>query len=423
MRKVDLERFNEWWFSGKVRKELAPEFKRYAINRLIESLSERQILIMIGLRRVGKTTLFYQTIEKLLEKVNPFKILYFSFDELAANPKEVLEIYEKEILGKPFEEAGKIYVFFDEIQYAKDWASIIKQFYDLYPNIKFFISGSSSLLLSKEALEKLAGRFFFFELKPLTFFEFLEMKGVKKEKLDIFSRRIEIYFYDYLKKAGFPELIDIKEEKISEYVKSFVVDRIVFKDMPSLFKTKDMILIDKLIKLILANPGAIININSLARDLGASKITISNYLKFLETSLIIKSISNFRHSFLSSSRKLKKYYPATTSLTYSYFKEVFEKDFGKILETYIVNALDAKYYYRKNNKEIDIILQKDKDIIPIEIKEKIEEKDIQNFLKISQRFNPKKAILIGMTEEKVEKNNLLIYPAYLVEELKSVLVE
>jgi len=63
----------------------------------------------------------YQTIEKLLETVNPNEILYFSFEESSANPKEVLEFYEKRVLKKPVEEAEKTFVFFDEIQYAKNW--------------------------------------------------------------------------------------------------------------------------------------------------------------------------------------------------------------------------------------------------------------------------------------------------------------
>lgn len=65
----DLERFNEWWFTGKIRKELALPFKRYIFPKILESLKERQILMITGLRRVGKTTLLYQTIEKLNRKI------------------------------------------------------------------------------------------------------------------------------------------------------------------------------------------------------------------------------------------------------------------------------------------------------------------------------------------------------------------
>ena len=106
-----MERFNEWWFSGSIRKDLALSFKRHDFPRVMENLKGRQILLVAGPRRVGKTTLMYQVIEKLLETVDPNKILYFSFDESSVNPKEVLKFYEKKILMKPFEEVGKAFVF------------------------------------------------------------------------------------------------------------------------------------------------------------------------------------------------------------------------------------------------------------------------------------------------------------------------
>jgi predicted AAA+ superfamily ATPase len=416
MKRVDLERFNEWWFTRKVRRELAPEFKRYGLAKVMGSLNERQILIITGLRRVGKTTLFYQTIERLLESVEPERVLYFPFDESLADPKEVLEVYEREVLSKPFEEAGGVFVFLDEIQYAKNWPSVIKRFYDLYPNVKFFISGSSSLLLSREALEKLSGRFFFFELKPLTFFEFLEMKGEKFEEGRISSRRFEILFSDYLKRAGFPEIVDLREDRIGEYVRGSIIDRVIFRDLPALFRTREAILVEKLIRYILSNPGSIINTNSLAGDLGTNRITLSNYLKMLETSLILRALSNFRPSFLSSSRKLRRYYPATTSLIYSISKETFERNFGKVLETYVVNALNAELYFRDKGKEVDAILQKDETIVPIEVKEAISEGDVKRFLRIAQSLNSKKAILLGVAEG-VRRGIVSIYPVYMAEKL------
>ncbi|MEM2430312.1 MAG: ATP-binding protein [Nitrososphaerales archaeon] len=370
--------------------------------------------MITGLRRVGKTTLLYQAIEKLLESENPNKILYFSFDESSSTLKEVLEFYEKKILKKPFEEVDRAFIFFDEIQYAKDWPSILKQFYDLYPNLKFFISGSSSLLLSKEALEKLAGRFFFFELKPLTFFEFLEMKGLKKEEMEIFSRRMEAYFFDYLRKSGFPEIVNLENEiKIAEYIKNSVIDRIALKDLPLIFRTRDIILADKIIGLILSNPGAIININSLSKNWVENKITISNYLKFLEISLLIKPLLNFRPAFLSSSRKLKKFYPATPSLIFSYSKEIFEKNLGVVLETYVVNTLNAKYYFREGRKEINIILRNG-EILPIEVKESVNEEDLEKFSKLVSYVNAKKGIIISLNQ-KIKKWNVETFPVYNVE--------
>ena len=419
MQKEELERLNEWWFTGRVRKELAMPFKRYAFQRIIESLKERQILITTGLRRVGKTTLLYQAIEKLLETRNPNRILYFSFEESSMSLKEVLEFYEKNVLRKPFEEVDKAFIFLDEIQYSGNWPSTLKQFYDLYPNLKFFVSGSSSLLLSKEAMEKLAGRFFFLELKPLTFSEFLEMKGIRKDELETFSRRIEAYFLDYLRKSGFPEIVEWENElKITEYIKNSVIDRVIMRDIPFVFKSRDMILLDNIIKFILSNPGAIININSISKNWGKSKITISNYLKFLETSLLIRSLSNFRPSFLSSSRKLKKFYPATTSLIFSHSRENFERNLGSVLETYVVNALNARYYFREGKKEIDIILE-DKGILPIEVKESVNEEDLKDFSKLIDYVNAKKGKIITFGQ-RIEKDNIEVYPAYLIEKIPKI---
>lgn len=107
------------------------------------------------------------------------------------------------------------------------------------------------------------------------------MKGIKISEPELFSRRIEIYFFDYLRKAGFPEIVDWENEiKIAEYIKNTVIDRVILRDLPIIFKTRDIILLEKIMKFILSNPGAIINTNSLSRYWGENKITISNYLKF-----------------------------------------------------------------------------------------------------------------------------------------------
>jgi predicted AAA+ superfamily ATPase len=180
-----------------------------------------------------------------------------------------------------------------------------------------------------------------------------------------------------------------------------------------MFKTRNMTLMDKIVRLILSTPGSIININSLSRTWGESKITISNYLRFLETSLLTKSLSNFRPSFLSSSRKLKKYYPVTPSLIFSISKENFENKMGAVLETYVVNALDAEYYFREGKKEIDIIL-KDKELLPIEVKETVDESDIAGFLRLMKYINAEKGVIVSSSQE-IKGESVEVMPPYLVE--------
>jgi predicted AAA+ superfamily ATPase len=175
-----------------------------------------------------------------------------------------------------------------------------------------------------------------------------------------------------------------------------------------------MILLEKIVKLILSNPGSIINVNSLSRDWEEDKRTILNYLKFLEISLLIRSLSNFRPSFLSSSRKLKKYYPAMPSLTFSYSKEIFERNLGVMLETYVVNFLNAKYYFRESGKEINIILKND-ELLPIEVKEQIHEEDLKKFSNLIKYIKAKRGIMISLNQ-KIKKSNVEVIPVYFIEE-------
>ena len=154
-----LKLLNNWWFTGKVKKELAKDFKRYAyaeVNRLLRQYKE--VIMLTGLRRVGKSTIIYQLIEELIKEVNPLNVIYFSFDYTNVEIVNLLNSYQKltEIKWKN----DRIYLFLDEIQKLDNWASQIKLLYDAFPNIKFIVSGSASLQLERMAMNNLAGRHF-----------------------------------------------------------------------------------------------------------------------------------------------------------------------------------------------------------------------------------------------------------------------
>src|SRR3989344_7842113 len=159
MEKVKLEEFNHWWMSKKVDSDLALPFKRDIYPEIERHLNKRFILALVGLRRVGKTTIMYQLIQKLIgTNANRTNIFFFSFDEDLAKLNEVLEAY-KEMHNKDFR-GEKIYIFLDEIQKCNGWENELKKYYDLYPKLKFIISGSESLFIRKKTKETLAGRIF-----------------------------------------------------------------------------------------------------------------------------------------------------------------------------------------------------------------------------------------------------------------------
>ena len=202
MEKAKLEEFNHWWTSKKVDTELALPFKRDIYLEIEKHLDKRFILALVGLRRVGKTTIMYQLIQKLVEaNINKTNILFFSFDEISVKLNEVLETY-KEIHSKDIR-AEKIYIFLDEIQKCEGWENELKKYYDLYPKIKFIISGSESLFIRKKTKETLAGRIFEFTLTPFTFREYLRFNKVEENEFK-YETKIKPLFNKFAEKGGFP---------------------------------------------------------------------------------------------------------------------------------------------------------------------------------------------------------------------------
>ncbi len=409
-----LLRMNNWWETKRVRADLAKPFKREIFFKVLDYLPDRQIIEITGLRRVGKTTLFFQIIEKILQITQPRNILYFSFDEEISSIKEIVNFYEKEILTKKLENNERIYIFLDEIQKCQGWERELKIFYDLYPNVKFFISGSASLLIDKRAKESLAGRVFSFLMEPLSFKEFLKFKGIEEieeENLTIFERTLSIEFYDYLKKGGFPEIVfKREEEKIRNYIKNNVVEKIIYKDLPEAFGIKDFELLKSLLEIFSKNSGMILNVDNLSKNLKRNRITLNNYLYYLQFSLLLKLVLNLRENFLVTSRKMKKVYATTPSLIFAY-EDIREENLPRYLETFVCNQLGISYYFR-NKFEIDFIL-KNKKIIPIEVKNKVTERDIFDFEKRIKRINLDKGFIITK-DQKIEKNKIKVIPAYYI---------
>lgn len=395
---VKLSRFNEWWETGHVRESLLGSHKRPLFFKILDYIGNRQMVLLTGLRRVGKTTLMYQLIQHLLEKkVGVEEIVYFSFDEEIEDFDELIKTYEEKVLKKKIE-SERTYIFLDEIQKCKNWENKIKIYYDLYPNVKFIISGSASIQISRKAKETLAGRIFDFLLEPLPFEEFLAWKGLKvdKNKIELYQHRIMPYFHDYLRKGGFPEIIDEKsDEKIKNYIKNNIIERIVYKDLPQEFGIKDHELLKTLLEIIATQPGVLINYDALSRALKKNKRTIIDYLFYLEYALLINVLANYREGFVVSSRKLKKAYLNNTSISFCLVEHFYSDGFmEKIAENFAIIETNAKNYYR-NTYEIDIILGKGKKILPLEVKYgKIENMEIRPIKDFLSEFKLRKALIL-----------------------------
>ena len=395
--KETLELLNNWWKEGVVSEELAKQYKRKAYSRLLGLLNYRQIIVLSGLRRVGKTTLLYQLIEELLKKHDPKHVLYFNFDKRVGEITKILDDY-KDLTGKEWKKE-KVFVFLDEIVKLDEWSDKIKLIYDAFPNIKFIISSSSSVGLEEQAIKTLGGRYFLTNVQPLSFVEYLELKGKNKflETPNLWEKEIRKEVNSYLLRS-FPETITFDSEiLIKDYMRTTIIDKIIKSDLPEKFRNVNKGLLFSLLEIFYSEPGFHLDYDSISKKLGISKKTLIEHVFYLEFSYLLRKVKNFRPNVFTSSRKLQRSYPYWWSLGCCY-----TDNSDRIVENLVASMLDAKYYWRKNGKEIDFLKVDKKEIFPIEVKNKADlpKQDLNNMRYFIKTYKPKPGLIIYNGEEK-----------------------
>jgi len=391
MHPQDLLRFNEWWETGRVNPLKVPAYRRKQFAEVERLIGDRQMIIISGLRRVGKTCLMYQLIQLLLDRgVDPRHIFYFSFDEEGVDIKEVLEAYSRYALGGSFA-LGRAYLFLDEVQKVRGWDGKVKVYYDLYPELKIVISGSAALALGRRRGESLAGRSREVTMEPLTFREYLEMEGALPKFSDaaLFNERMLGRFEWYLDRYGFPEVArEADAQKVRDYIRQLVVERATYRDVPREFGRTDAELLEKLSELFFANPGMMLNVDRLARDMRRDRRTVTNYVRYLRFAMLIRTVRNGRGRGMAASRKCSKVYPATPSIASAYAGRPWGSAAGVarglLMELAVCAEGIAGEYYRKGGVEIDFIVRAGDGggALPIEVKASASERDLGRFARV-----------------------------------------
>jgi predicted AAA+ superfamily ATPase len=405
--KFILKETNSWWKNENFK--LENYCKRDIFSQVEKFFKLPQIIAFTGLRRTGKTTLILKVIEIYLGQIPAKNILYFSFDDFSVlEIEDILSIYTEVFPDISFKE-GRFLFCFDEIQKLDDWQDKIKRLYDIYPNIKLFISGSESLFIRKKAKETLGGRLFEFKVSALSFKEYLEFTNNDRfiKNMELYKEDIFKAYRHFLKINGFPELTHIDDNMvIHKYLRETIIDKILFKDIPRLFKVKNVDVLSEILDLIVFYPGQIIDITKLSKEIGLSRQSTSFYLDYLEKSFLIRKVYNFSRNLRKQKRALKKYYPAIV------FPELVEEKFSFCFENSFIWQLDAQFFYRdvyQNEVDIVSVTGKNKAIIPIEIKSgDIDLKGLNYFLK---KYKLRNAIVLTLNRAAIQ-GNIKIIPFY-----------
>jgi len=405
---LNILKFNHWWRNGKVNPVLKGK-PRQALKEILPYLEKRQILILKGLRRVGKTTLLYQIINHLLEKkgVSPYRIMYFSFDEEVEDFDELIQTYQRGILKEDFlHTKERCYLFFDEIQKYRGWPEKLKVLYDLYPNLKICTSGSAALTLIRGVKESLAGRCFEFEITPLDFPEYLKFRGItyQKERIDIFKEEILREFDRFLHTSGYIEMIDEENpEIIRRYFRESILERVIYRDIPEQFTIREPTLLFKILKILASQPGMLVEYKSLANDLNKDQRTIADYFEYLKWSFLVRTVYFFSPNLLTSEKKRKKYYLAYPAFSLALIGEPSDELKGRLVENLFISVLKARFFYHSTTKEeVDIVLPTENTFLPIEVKYKrrIQKKDMSGLRSFMMRYKVDKGCLLSYDFEK-----------------------
>ncbi len=377
------------------------EKHRTIFKQLIELRNSRQIIEISGLHRTGKTTLIFQVINHLLnENHNPYSLWYFTFDEEKPKLEELFDTFARQTQIDLKHE--RLFIFLDEIQKLPDFQNQLKVYYDLYPNLKFFISGSTSLFIRKKSQESLAGRVKSLFLNPLSFEEYLLFNDghhILANPL-LFRTEIERNFEIFLTNQFIESIFlpDIGSKK--EYYIG-IMKKIIFEDLPAIFSMDNPEVLWQIVRMIAQQPGMYIDYQNLANELGFSNKTISAYLYYLEESFLIKKLYNFSRNRITSEKKLKRFYLASPSFSWA-LTDFLET--SRLVENLIPSLKNYQFFWRDAyHHEVDFVEVQHNQIIPIEIKykETIQPRDINNLLLFSRKFNCSKAVLLKKgTDEK-----------------------
>ena len=409
-----LIRQNPWWKNKKIK---LPTFERDLFKKLQPYIKYNQILAIVGLRRVGKTILMKQIIQKLKSDNN--NICYISFDDIDFQKYEVAENLINYFLEYSNKKEMR-YLFLDEIQKLPNWADLLKVYYDTEEKLKIIISGSASLELNINK-ETLAGRILTFHLPILTFKEFtryfnmeisIDSKDFLREYDLKFSDKQEKYqeiFQKYILKGAFPELLDInieESEYIKKYIKESVIEKSIF-DISRITKEDEKIIYD-LFKLLANSNARLFEIMNISNILKINRNKTSKYINLLEKTFLITISYNFTASVAKQIRTSKKQYAAHSSIVISLLDYPFEiintELIGHLIEGIIANIIEKVSFWRTPQKnEVDIVT-KDKTPIEVKYKARITNNDINFVIKFCEKFKIKNGIVI--TKDIIEKRKI-----------------
>ena len=378
-------------------------YKRHILTALENELTTKEIVVLTGMRQVGKTTL----LNYLFEQVETKNKVFFDL----GNPLH-RKIFEEENYDsiwnnlKAFDISSdsKVYLFLDEVQNLPDISRVVKYLYDHW-DVKFFLTGSSSYYLKNLFPESLAGRKMIFELFPLTFEEFLQFNDIKRQKESgkITYELYLPYYKEFMEYGGFPSVVLEKNLQRKKKLLGEIFTSYFEQDAKTLADFKDISKLRDLILLLVPRIGSKIEITKLADSLNLSRETVYSYLSFLEQTYFITLLSKYSRSIDRQSAGSKKLFLCDCGMA----NILGRTSEGQIFEQSVFQNLrpfhKINYYSRGGENEIDFIVDGKKGL---EVKVNVSKRDLGNLARRARAAKIPENYLVSL-EYKEEKRIIL----------------
>lgn len=404
-----LQILNEWnYWERDVETDIFP--RNEYVKRMIEFLKTKEVIVLNGIRRSGKSTLLKLLISELHKNVSKKQILLVNFEDPRFYPYLSTELLENifEAYRTFVNPKKKCFILLDEVHYVQGWEKWVRKYRDLYPNeVKIIVTGSSSKLLDSEYSTALTGRTLSITAFPMSFKEYVKFHNIEiKNNLHLLSEKREILalLRRYIENGGFPEVLLTKQTKLLQ--KYF--DDIIFKDIIDRHEIRDTNTVKRIAHFLLTNVANEYTYNSIRKMFGVSLDLIRQYIGYIEAAYLTFSLNMFSFSLKEQAVNPRKVYCIDTGLRNVVgFK--FSEDYGRLYENIVAielkkrlsESLSEVYYWRsKQRKEVDFLVKeglKTKEIIQVcwDIEDKkTKEREVTGLLSALKEFKLRRGLVI-----------------------------
>jgi len=397
-----LEFWNFWnqdRRTGVYRKDYADELYR---QRKLKEAS-----IVAGVRQAGKSTILLQVLRKLIDSGTPREnILYVNFEEPTFIPYLTVEFLLRihDLYLERFNPRGRTYVVLDEVQLVPGWERFVRGLYDRDKDIKFYITGSSSKLLSKEYGTSLTGRIVSNEVFPLSFQEFLSFK--EKEEMIERSRgkgspALRNLFNQYTRFGGFPQVVLTEEEKDKMQILKDYYTAVIEKDIIQRYQVRDIKKLKEFCLNLYANVATHFSGYQAEKRQKISQPTANKFLEYAREVFLVQTTDYFSYSFTEQKANPYKVYAIDPGL-YNAVSFRFSENIGRIFENVVYLGLRRKgedIFYWKGKGEVDFLIRKGTRIDRLinvcwKLNKKNEKREFSGLYEAMKQFNVSNAQII-----------------------------